>query len=238
VVVIKSTVPVGTSIQVQTVIQEELEKRGLDIPFDMSSNPEFLKEGSAIEDFLKPERIVIGTGTERAAEIMRRLYKPFLLNNHPIYFMDIASAEMTKYAANAMLATRISFINEIAHKVIRLEDLLPTLEIDMEIPLRQVKTDLIKEISRLAPFGSENPQPIFLSRELSFKNEPVCFGKDNFKGWVTDGQSVCEAVGFGIASVLNIVQSKKFDIVYYPYLNEWEGIESIRLSLNDIRLSE
>jgi len=115
VVVIKSTVPVGTSEQVKKVIQEELEKRGLDIPFDMSSNPEFLKEGSAIEDFLKPERIVIGTNTERAAEIMRKLYKPFLLNNHPIYFMDIASAEMTKYTANAMLATRISFINEIAN---------------------------------------------------------------------------------------------------------------------------
>ncbi len=115
VVVIKSTVPVGTSLKVQKVIMEELEKRDLKIPFDMSSNPEFLKEGSAVEDFLKPERIVIGTGTEKAAEIMRRLYKPFLLNNHPIYFMDIASAEMTKYAANAMLATRISFINEIAN---------------------------------------------------------------------------------------------------------------------------
>ncbi|HOK25689.1 MAG TPA: UDP-glucose/GDP-mannose dehydrogenase family protein [Bacteroidales bacterium] len=115
VVVIKSTVPVGTSEKVRKIIREELEKRGVDIPFDMASNPEFLKEGSAVEDFLRPERIVIGTENERAAEIMSRLYKPFVLNNHPIYYMDIPSAELTKYAANAMLATRISFINEIAN---------------------------------------------------------------------------------------------------------------------------
>lgn len=115
VVVIKSTVPVGTSEKVRKIIREELEKRGVDVPFDMASNPEFLKEGSAVEDFLRPERIVIGTDNERAAEIMSRLYKPFVLNNHPIYYMDIPSAELTKYAANAMLATRISFINEIAN---------------------------------------------------------------------------------------------------------------------------
>ena len=115
VVVIKSTVPVGTSQKVEAVIAEELEKRGNDIKFDMASNPEFLKEGSAVEDFLKPDRIVIGTSTPEAAEIMKKLYKPFLLNNHPILFMDIKSAEITKYAANAMLATRISFINEIAN---------------------------------------------------------------------------------------------------------------------------
>lgn len=115
VVVVKSTVPVGTSDKVKKVIEDELRKRKADIPFDMASNPEFLKEGSAVEDFLKPERIVIGTSTKRAAEIMSRIYKPFLLNNHPILFMDIASAELTKYAANSMLATRISFINEIAN---------------------------------------------------------------------------------------------------------------------------
>ena len=115
VVVIKSTVPVGTSKKVEKVIREELENRGSDVKFDMASNPEFLKEGSAVEDFLKPDRIVIGTSTEEASEIMKRLYKPFLLNNHPILFMDINSAEITKYAANAMLATRISFINEIAN---------------------------------------------------------------------------------------------------------------------------
>lgn len=115
VVVTKSTVPVGTSEVVRQVIQKELDERKVKVPFDMASNPEFLKEGSAIEDFLKPERIVIGTSTEKASEIMKKLYMPFLLNNHPILFMDIASAEITKYAANAMLATRISFINEIAN---------------------------------------------------------------------------------------------------------------------------
>ena len=115
VVVTKSTVPVGTSEVVKKVIQKELNTRKKKVSFDMASNPEFLKEGSAIEDFLKPERIVIGTNTEKAAGIMKKLYMPFLLNNHPILFMDIASAEITKYAANAMLATRISFINEIAN---------------------------------------------------------------------------------------------------------------------------
>jgi UDPglucose 6-dehydrogenase len=115
VVVTKSTVPVGTSNVIAGVIRTELDKRKVDVKFDMASNPEFLKEGSAVEDFLKPERIVIGTNTEKAGEIMKKLYMPFLLNNHPIFFMDIASAEITKYAANAMLATRISFINEIAN---------------------------------------------------------------------------------------------------------------------------
>ena len=114
-VVTKSTVPVGTSEAVRNVIQKELDDRKIKVSFDMASNPEFLKEGSAVEDFLKPERIVIGTDTEKAGEIMKKLYMPFLLNNHPIFFMDIASAEITKYAANAMLATRISFINEIAN---------------------------------------------------------------------------------------------------------------------------
>jgi UDPglucose 6-dehydrogenase len=115
VVVTKSTVPVGTSERIRKEIKHELEKRGADITFDMASNPEFLKEGAAVEDFLKPERIVIGTDNSKTEEIMKRLYMPFVLNNHPILFMDIASAEITKYAANAMLATRISFINEIAN---------------------------------------------------------------------------------------------------------------------------
>jgi len=114
-VVTKSTVPVGTADKVKAAIQKELRKRRLDTPFDVASNPEFLKEGNAIEDFLKPDRIVIGVESDQAESIMRRLYKPFLLNNHPILFMDIASAEMTKYVANAMLATKISFINDIAN---------------------------------------------------------------------------------------------------------------------------
>ncbi len=115
VVVTKSTVPVGTSEKIRHTIQEELNKRKSSVRFDMASNPEFLKEGAAVDDFLKPERIVIGTDNEKTVEIMRKLYMPFVLNNHPILFMNIASAEITKYAANAMLATRISFINEIAN---------------------------------------------------------------------------------------------------------------------------
>lgn len=115
VVVTKSTVPVGTSVKVKNAILDELKKRDADIPFDVASNPEFLKEGSAVDDFLKPDRIVIGTESEKAQKVMNRLYKPFLLNGHPIIFMDITSSEMTKYAANSMLATKISFINDIAN---------------------------------------------------------------------------------------------------------------------------
>lgn len=115
VIATKSTVPVGTSKKVKEAILEELNKRGEKIPFDVASNPEFLKEGNAVVDFLKPDRIVIGTESERAQKVMKRLYKPFLLNGHPIVFMDITSSEMTKYAANSMLATKISFINEIAN---------------------------------------------------------------------------------------------------------------------------
>lgn len=115
VVTTKSTVPVGTAEKVRKAIKDELLKRNANIPFDVASNPEFLKEGAAIEDFLRPERIIIGVDNEQAGEKMRNLYMPFVLNNHPILFMDIASAELTKYAANAMLATRISFINELAN---------------------------------------------------------------------------------------------------------------------------
>jgi UDPglucose 6-dehydrogenase len=115
VVITKSTVPIGTSKKVKETILQEQSSRGVTIPFDIASNPEFLKEGNAIEDFLKPERIIVGIESEEAEKIMRRLYKPFVLNNHPIIFMDIPSAELTKYAANSMLATRISFMNEIAN---------------------------------------------------------------------------------------------------------------------------
>jgi UDPglucose 6-dehydrogenase len=114
-VVTKSTVPVGTSDKVRKALQEELTKRNVNIPFDVASNPEFLKEGAAIADFLKPDRIVIGVDSPRAEELMKSLYKPFTMNGHPLIFMDILSAEMTKYAANAMLATKISFINDIAN---------------------------------------------------------------------------------------------------------------------------
>jgi UDPglucose 6-dehydrogenase len=114
-VVTKSTVPVGTALKVKNAIQEELTKRGVNIPFDVASNPEFLKEGAAISDFLKPDRIVVGLDSTRAEDLMKSLYKPFTLNGHPVIFMDIVSAEMTKYAANSMLATKISFMNDIAN---------------------------------------------------------------------------------------------------------------------------
>ena len=115
VVITKSTVPVGTAQKVKEAIQEELDKRGVNLEFDVASNPEFLKEGDAINDFMKPDRIVIGVESERAQKIMERLYRPFSLNGNPVIFMDIPSAELTKYAANAMLATKISFINDIAN---------------------------------------------------------------------------------------------------------------------------
>ena len=115
VIVTKSTVPVGTSMKVKAAVLEELKNRNADVLFDVASNPEFLKEGSAVDDFLKPDRIVVGIESNEAEKTMRRLYKPFLLNGHPILFMDIASSEMTKYAANSMLATKISFMNDIAN---------------------------------------------------------------------------------------------------------------------------
>lgn len=114
-VVTKSTVPVGTARKIKQAIREELDKRGVSIKFDIASNPEFLKEGAAIKDFMSPDRVVVGTESERARKLMTKLYRPFLLNNFRVIFMDIPSAEMTKYAANAMLATRISFMNDIAN---------------------------------------------------------------------------------------------------------------------------
>nr|WP_295868251.1 UDP-glucose/GDP-mannose dehydrogenase family protein [uncultured Chitinophaga sp.] len=115
VIVTKSTVPVGTAVRVNRAVKERLSARQLLLDYDVASNPEFLKEGAAVNDFLKPDRIVVGINTSRARQTLEQLYHPFLLNGHPILFMDIASAEMTKYAANAMLATRISYMNDIAN---------------------------------------------------------------------------------------------------------------------------
>ncbi len=114
-VITKSTVPVGTAQLVKKTIQKELDQRGVDVDFDIASNPEFLKEGNAIQDFMRPDRIVVGVENERARSYFEKIYKPFVLNGHPVIFTDIASAEMIKYAANAMLATRISFMNEMAN---------------------------------------------------------------------------------------------------------------------------
>lgn len=114
-VVTKSTVPVGTAQKVKNVIREELNKRNVNLDFDVASNPEFLKEGNAVDDFMKPDRVVVGIESEKAKSLMERLYKPFMLNNYRLIFTDIPSAEMIKYAANSMLATRISFMNDIAN---------------------------------------------------------------------------------------------------------------------------
>ena len=115
ILVTKSTVPVGTAKKVKAVIEEELTERGEQIDFEVASNPEFLKEGAAIKDFMSPDRVVVGIESDRAKKVMERLYRPFQMNNYRLYFMDSPSAEMTKYAANAMLATRISFMNDIAN---------------------------------------------------------------------------------------------------------------------------
>jgi len=114
-VVTKSTVPVGTARKIKQAILDEQTKRGVSIEFDIASNPEFLKEGAAVKDFMNPDRVVVGIETERAQKLMSKLYRPFLLNNFPVIYMDVPSAEMTKYAANAMLATRISFMNDVAN---------------------------------------------------------------------------------------------------------------------------
>ncbi len=113
--VTKSTVPVGTAQKVRQTVSEELAARGVEVEFDVASNPEFLKEGDAIDDFMKPDRVVVGVESERARQLMERLYKPFMMNNYRMIFTDVASAEMIKYAANSMLATRISFMNDIAN---------------------------------------------------------------------------------------------------------------------------
>ena len=115
ILVVKSTVPVGTTYRVKQTVQEELARRGVEVSFEVASNPEFLKEGSAVKDFMSPDRVVVGVESEEAKQMLTQLYRPFLINNFRVIFMDIPSAEMTKYASNAMLATRISFMNDIAN---------------------------------------------------------------------------------------------------------------------------
>ncbi|MFH1857020.1 MAG: single-stranded-DNA-specific exonuclease RecJ [Candidatus Omnitrophota bacterium] len=129
-------------------------------------------------------------------------------------------------------------INDFARNVLQPEDLTPSLEIDIEFPLAQISRKFIEELDLLAPFGCNNPEPVFLTRGLSFKNKPASFGKNHFRGWVTDGQNVCEAVGFGMAPLLHGINNRKFDAVYYPCLNEWAGIETVRLSLTDVKPAE
>lgn len=182
VVATKSTVPVGTAEKVRAAIAEELAIRGSDLTYDVASNPEFLKEGAAIDDFLKPDRIVVGLDSPRAEEVIRRLYKPFLLNGHPIIIMDIPSAEMTKYAANAMLATRISFMNDIAN-------LCELLGADVNMVRRGIGTDprigpkfiypgigyggscFPKDVKALIRTAAENDYPMHVLRAVEDVNE-------------------------------------------------------------------
>jgi len=190
-VVTKSTVPVGSSVMVKNAIEKELKRRGRDIEFDVASNPEFLKEGAAIDDFMKPDRVVVGVGSERAKELMTRLYAPMLLSNFRVIFMDIASAEMTKYAANAMLATRISFINEIAN-------LCEKVGADVSMVRKGIGTDsrigtkflypgpgfggscFPKDVKALIRIGNDHGSPLTLLESVEAINErqkKVLFGK-------------------------------------------------------------
>jgi UDPglucose 6-dehydrogenase len=190
-VVTKSTVPVGSSRLVRKAAEEELNKRGKSIEFDVASNPEFLKEGAAIDDFMKPDRVVVGVESERARELMTRLYAPMLLSNFRVIFMDIPSAEMTKYAANAMLATRISFINEIAN-------LCEKVGADVSMVRKGIGTDsrigskflypgpgfggscFPKDVKALIRTGMEHGSPLTLLESVEAINEvqkKVLFGK-------------------------------------------------------------
>jgi len=200
VAVTKSTVPIETSRKVRAAIQAELDKRNADLEFDVASNPEFLKEGSAIDDFLKPDRIVIGTESRRSEKIMERLYKPFLLNGHPLLFMDIPSAEMTKYAANSMLATKISFMNDIAN-------LCEIVGADVNMVRKGIGSDLRignkfiyagagyggscfpKDVKALIKTGLERKHPLRILQaveEVNNDQKEILFRKikDHFKGKV------------------------------------------------------
>ena len=200
-VVTKSTVPVGSSKLVRSAIKEELHKRGKEIEFDIASNPEFLKEGAAIDDFMKPDRVVVGVESERAKELMTRLYTPMLLSNFRVIFMDIPSAEMTKYAANAMLATRISFINEIAN-------LCEKVGADVSMVRKGIGTDsrigskflypgpgfggscFPKDVKALIKTGKDHGSPLKLLESVEAINErqkKVLFAKfsDYYRGDIT-----------------------------------------------------
>ena len=181
-VVTKSTVPVGSSKLVRNTIEEELKKRNKNIQFDVASNPEFLKEGAAIDDFMKPDRVVVGVESEKAKDLMTRLYAPMLVSNFRVIFMDIPSAEMTKYAANAMLATRISFINEIAN-------LCEKVGADVSMVRKGIGTDsrigskflypgpgfggscFPKDVKALIRTGKENDSPLLLLESVEAINE-------------------------------------------------------------------
>lgn len=198
VVVTKSTVPVGTNRKVKKAIQEELQQRGKEIEFDVASNPEFLKEGDAINDFMQPDRIVIGVESERARNVMERLYHAFLLNNTQLYFMDIPSAEMTKYAANSMLATRISFMNDIAN-------LCEVMGADVEAVKLGIGSD-----SRI---GKK-----FLNAGCGYGGS--CFPKD-VKALIKTGEDY--GYGMEVLKAVERVNEKQKGILFRKIMNHYQG---------------
>lgn len=198
VVVTKSTVPVGTNQRVKEVIRGELERRGVEVGFDVASNPEFLKEGDAVNDFMRPDRVVVGVESERARKVMERLYHAFILNNIPIYFMDIPSAEMTKYAANSMLATRISFMNDIAN-------LCELVGADVEAVKRGIGSD-----SRI---GKK-----FLNAGCGYGGS--CFPKD-VKALIRTGDEY--GYSMGVLKAVESVNEKQKTILFQKILKHYQG---------------
>ena len=198
VVVTKSTVPFGTNQRVKEVIRGELERRGVEIGFDVASNPEFLKEGDAVNDFMRPDRVVVGVESERARKVMERLYHAFILNNIPIYFMDIPSAEMTKYAANSMLATRISFMNDIAN-------LCELVGADVEAVKRGIGSD-----SRI---GKK-----FLNAGCGYGGS--CFPKD-VKALIRTGDEY--GYSMGVLKAVESVNEKQKTILFQKILKHYQG---------------
>lgn len=162
ILVTKSTVPVGTAKKVKTAIQEELDKRGVDVSFDVASNPEFLKEGAAIKDFMSPDCVVVGTESDKAKEVLTRLYRPLMLQNFRVIFMDIPSAEMTKYAANAMLATRISFMNDIANLCERVGANVDSVRKDIGCRLVLVANSSMQVAAMVVPASPRMSRPWFI----------------------------------------------------------------------------
>lgn len=198
VVVTKSTVPVGTNQRVKEVIRGELIRRGVEVEFDVASNPEFLKEGDAVNDFMRPDRVVVGVESERARKVMERLYHAFILNNIPIYFMDIPSAEMTKYAANSMLATRISFMNDIAN-------LCEIVGADVEAVKRGIGSD-----SRI---GKK-----FLNAGCGYGGS--CFPKD-VKALIRTGDEY--GYSMGVLKAVESVNEKQKTILFQKILKHYQG---------------
>ncbi|MGL5683314.1 MAG: UDP-glucose dehydrogenase family protein [Marinifilaceae bacterium] len=198
VVITKSTVPVGTNEKVKHAIEEALANRGAQVPFDVASNPEFLKEGDAVNDFMEPDRIVVGVESERARKVMERLYHAFILNNTPILFMDILSAEMTKYAANSMLATRISFMNDIAN-------LCEVLGADVEAVRRGIGSD--------TRIGTK-----FLNAGCGYGGS--CFPKD-VKALIKTGEQA--GYGMRVLEAVEEVNDSQKEVLFAKIYKHFEG---------------